>query len=128
MTHPLSADGSELPSSEPESRARIRQKAKSAIEGYLYLAPTLIILTIFVFVPIFTSFRLSLSRVAPFGSQTIFVGVGNYTRLLSDPDYWNSIRVSILFTIGTVVGGITLAVIIGALIMGSSMIIEIGTA
>lgn len=113
MTHPLSAEGSELPSSRSRSRVRNRRKVKSAVEGYLYLAPTLIILTIFVFIPIFTSFRLSLSRVAPFGSQTIFVGVGNYTRLLSDPDYWNSIKVSILFTLGTVLGGISLAVILG---------------
>ena len=112
MSHPLSAEGSELPRSRPRSRARNRQKVKSAVEGYLYLAPTLIILTIFVFIPIFTSFRLSLSRVAPFGSQTIFVGLDNYTRLLTDPDYWNSIKVSLLFTAGTVIGGITLAVIL----------------
>ncbi len=110
MNHSLPAEGSDLTASKARSRTRRRQKFKSAIEGYLYLAPTLIILSIFVFIPIFTSFRLSLNRVAPFGSQMIFVGLGNYTRLLADPDYWNSIRVSLLFMVGTVAVGITTAV------------------
>ena len=110
MNHSLPAEGSDLTPSKARSRTRRRQKFKSAIEGYLYLAPTLIILSIFVFIPIFTSFRLSLNRVAPFGSQMIFVGLGNYTRLLADPDYWNSIRVSLLFMVGTVAVGITTAV------------------
>lgn len=87
-------------------------KFKLAVEGYLYLAPTLIILTIFVFIPIFTSFRLSLTRIAPFGNQSIDVGLGNYIRLFQDPDYLNSLKVSLLFTLGVVPGGITIAVIL----------------
>jgi sn-glycerol 3-phosphate transport system permease protein len=85
---------------------------KATIEGYLYLSPTLIILAIFVFVPIFTSFTLSLNRVAPFGNQTIFVGLDNYARLLQDADYWSSIRITLLFTLGTVPTGLVLAVLL----------------
>jgi ABC-type sugar transport system permease subunit len=87
-------------------------KVMAALEGYLYLVPTLIILIIFVFVPVFTSFSLSLNRTAPFGSRQIFVGAGNYIRLLTDPDYWNSIRVTLLFTLGTVPTGLILAVLL----------------
>ncbi|HUF38680.1 MAG TPA: sugar ABC transporter permease, partial [Anaerolineales bacterium] len=67
-------------------------------------------LTIFVFIPIVTSFQLSLNRVAPFGSQMIYVGFENYSRLINDPDYWNTLKVSLLFTLGTVPTGIFLAV------------------
>ena len=88
------------------------QKAVAAVEGFLYLSPTLIILTIFVFIPIFTSFTLSLNRVAPFGNRMIYVGLGNYIRLLQDPNYWNSIRVTLLFALGTVPTGIVLAVLL----------------
>ena len=88
------------------------QRAKAAVEGFLYLSPTLIILSIFVFIPIFTSFTLSLNRVAPFGNQTIYVGLGNYMRLLQDPRYWNSIRVTLLFALGTVPTGLVLAVLL----------------
>ncbi|MBI3958541.1 MAG: sugar ABC transporter permease [Chloroflexi bacterium] len=84
----------------------------SAVEGYLYLAPTLIILGIFVYAPVFTSFNLSLKRVAPFGGREIWVGAGNYTRLLNNPDYWNSVKVTLLFTLGTVPTGLILAVLL----------------
>jgi len=110
MNHTIPVEEAELASAKVRDRARNRQKFKSAVEGYAYLAPTLIILTIFVFIPIFTSFRLSLNRIAPFGSQMIFVGIGNYTRLLADPEYWNSIQVSFLFMLGTVFVGIASAV------------------
>jgi sn-glycerol 3-phosphate transport system permease protein len=85
---------------------------KTALEGYLYLSPTMIVLGIFTFLPIFTSFTLSLNRIAPFGNQMRFVGIDNYTRLLSSADYWNAVRVSLLFMLGTVPIGITIAVIL----------------
>ncbi|MCB0189009.1 MAG: sugar ABC transporter permease [Caldilineaceae bacterium] len=84
----------------------------ATVEGFLYLAPTLLGLTIFVFIPIFTSFSLSLNRVAPFGNQMRFVGLGNYEGLLSDRDYWETVRVTLLFVLGTVPVGIVLAVVI----------------
>jgi sn-glycerol 3-phosphate transport system permease protein len=111
MSQSVSVDRGSPSTAAISGSAKAWRKSKAAVEGYLYLAPTLIILTVFVFIPIFTSFRLSLSRVAPFGSQTIDVGLGNYTRLLSDPDYLNSLKVSLLFTLGTVPVGIALAVI-----------------
>lgn len=58
-----------------------RRKLFSTIEGYLYLAPTLIVLTVFVFIPVFSSFQLSTTRVAPFGNRTIDIGLENYERL-----------------------------------------------
>jgi len=87
-----------------------KRKAKAALEGLLYLLPTLFILSIFVFIPIITSFQMSLTRVAPFGSKTIPVGLGNYTRLLSDPDYLNTIKVTIIFTLIIVFVGVGLSV------------------
>ena len=95
---------------QPRKAAKKPGTLSKAIEGYLYLAPTFIILTIFVFIPIVTSFNLSLNRVAPFGNRMIYVGFENFQRLLSDPDYWNTLRVSLLFTLGTVPLGIFLAV------------------
>lgn len=96
--------------------SRRRRAWTSTIEGYLYLAPTLIGLTVFVFVPIFTSFNLSLNRIAPFGNQMRYVGLENYTRLLTDGDYWNSVRVTLLFVLGTVPTGIVLATLLAILL------------
>lgn len=87
-----------------------RRRVFSTLEGYLYIAPTLIVLTIFVFYPIISSFQLSLSRAAPFGNQTIFIGFENYERLLTDPVHLETIWISLWFTLGTVVPGILLSV------------------
>jgi len=88
------------------------RKIKATLEGYLYLAPSLIILAIFVFLPVFTSFTLSLNRIAPFGNQMRYVGLDNYTKLLTDSDYWNSVEVTLFFTLGTVFVGLFLAVLL----------------
>lgn len=98
-------------------------RIKSAIEGYLYLAPTMIILTIFVFVPVITSFSLSLNRTAPFGNQMRYVGFENYATMLEDVvecfttergcgEYGNSLWVTFLFTVGTVPVGLAIAVLL----------------
>lgn len=93
-----------------------RKQIGSAIEGYLYLAPTLLGLGIFVFWPILESFKLSLNRIAPFGNQQIFVGLGNYSRLMTSSDYWESVKVTLLFVLGTVPTGIILAVMLSLLL------------
>ena len=91
-------------------RSRKMRTIKAFFEGLFYLGPTLLILGIFTFLPIITSFRLSLNRIAPFGNQMRFVGLENYVRLLTDPSYWNVVRISLIYTIGTVGIGIFLAV------------------
>lgn len=91
-------------------------KTWSALEGYLYLTPTLLGLLLFVFIPIITSFQLSLNRIAPFGSQMRFVGLENYRSLLTSADYWDSVRVTLLFVFGTVPTGIFLAVLLAILL------------
>ena len=90
------------------------RKIIKSLEGYLYLAPTLIILGIFVFWPIVSSFQMSLTRVAPFGGVVREVGLENYQRLweeiITGGEYFNNLWVSLLFTLGTVPTGIVLAV------------------
>jgi sn-glycerol 3-phosphate transport system permease protein len=93
-----------------------KKNVKAFLEGMAYLAPSILILGIFVFVPIVTSFQLSLNRIAPFGNQMIYVGFENYERLLSDPDYWNSVRVTIWFMIGTVIAGVGLSVFLAIML------------
>lgn len=90
-------------------RRMTRKKVLAALEGYAYLAPTLIVLTIFVFIPIVTSFQMSLTRVAPFGNRTLDIGFEHYEDLLTDPLYHETIKATLLFALGTVPAGILLA-------------------
>ncbi len=85
-------------------------KIKAAVEGYLYLTPTLIGLTLFVFWPIVSSLNLSLQRIAPFGNRSRYVGLDNYIKTLTSPDYWETVRVTLFFVLGTVPTGLILSV------------------
>lgn len=96
-------------------RARRRYKRGSS-KAYLFLLPTFLVLFTFVYYPIVESFRLSRNRVAPFGSQEIAVGFDNYRRLLTSSDFWDTVKVSLWFMVGTVPIGIGLAVIIALLL------------
>ncbi len=104
--------------SRPQSTSNVKriQQVKEALEAYLYLAPTLIILSIFVFYPIVDSFNLSLTRTSPFGGDGQFIGTGNYERLwrefINGGDYWTYLKVSFWFTIATVPTGIFLSVVL----------------
>lgn len=92
------------------------KKIFNKLEGYIYLIPTLIILGVFVYWPIISSFQMSLTRVAPFGNATRFVGLENYQRLFNEiitgGEYWNSLKVSLLYTLATVPTGIVIAVVL----------------
>ncbi|HSF86277.1 MAG TPA: sugar ABC transporter permease [Acidimicrobiia bacterium] len=101
---------------EPRRKRKLRGVKQGGMKAYLYLAPTLIVLLVFVYFPIIESFRLSLNRVAPFGSAEIFVGFEHYTRLLQSSEFWNNVLVSVFFMIGTVPIGIALAVGIALLL------------
>ena len=102
--------------SDVQSRSTNHPRSNNNWKAYLYLLPTFVALFAFVYFPIYDSFRLSLNRVAPFGSDTIFVGFGNYSRLFQSPDFLNTVKVSLWFVVGTVPVGIVLAVIIGLLL------------
>ena len=109
-------DGPAAARSTVTSQGSSRKSVWPTLEAYFYLAPTLIGLLIFVFIPIFTSFQLSLNRIAPFGNQTRFVGFDNYVTLLTSPAYWDTVRITILFVLGTVPTGIALSVALAILL------------
>ena len=88
-------------------------------KAYLYLLPTLLVLFLFVYYPIVESFRLSLNRVAPFGSDEIFIWFEHYGDLLwgsRAAEFWNNVQVSLWFMVGTVPVGIGIAVAIALLL------------
>lgn len=98
-----------------KTRSRKRYKRGSS-KAYLFLLPTFIILFVFVYYPIIESFRLSTQAVPPFGGEGIPVGFRNYSRLLQSSDFWDTVKVSLWFMVGTVPIGIGLAVIIALLL------------
>lgn len=80
----------------PGGRRRRAGRARSATVGYGLLAPSAIGITLFLLVPIVVVVWLSFQRwdlIDPIR----FVGLANWSRELSDPSFWSSIGVTLLF-------------------------------
>lgn len=80
--------------------------------GYLFIAPAMLIITVFVLVPIFASLYLSFTEYDVL-SPPKWVGLKNYTTLLfEDRLFWKAVANTFLYVGGTVPTGITLALVL----------------
>jgi multiple sugar transport system permease protein len=68
---------------------------------YLFIAPNMIVFTVFVFVPIVFSFYMSLNEWSLIGNP-IFIGFGNYVDMAQDADFWTAFLNTLVYTVGTV--------------------------
>ncbi len=73
----------------------------------LMVLPALVIFGIFTGLPFAWAAWLSLVEWNGFTATQQFVGLGNYTGLLGDPEFWNSFRITVGYTIG--VTGVSIA-------------------
>jgi sn-glycerol 3-phosphate transport system permease protein len=68
---------------------------------YLLVAPQLAISLVFFYWPAVQALLQSVRREDPFGLSTRFVGLANFRRVLADPAYLNSVRVTAVFSFWT---------------------------
>ena len=68
---------------------------------YFLLAPQLAVTMIFFYWPAGQALKQSLLREDPFGLKTQFVGLANFKRVLADPAYVNSLKVTVVFSLAT---------------------------
>jgi sn-glycerol 3-phosphate transport system permease protein len=85
---------------------------KSRWLPYLLVAPQMAVTVLFFFWPALKSLQLSVYRVSPFGDKSTFVGLDNFTKLLTDPDYYSSVLISFVFA-----GGVTVSAVLGSLVL-----------
>ena len=105
-------------------RARFRAGLRSANRnraGYLFIAPALALIGVFVLYPLLRSIQLSLYTWDGIG-EPVFIGVRNFQRLAADPQFTLTMSHTIEFTIGATVGtvviGFFLAVAIASRVPG----------
>jgi ABC-type sugar transport system permease subunit len=81
---------------------------RTTLAAWCFLAPSLIVLAVFVFWPIVYSFDLSFHRwkFAPVAQQ--WVGLANYTQLWGDSRFWNALRNTVYYTVFSVPLGIVI--------------------
>ena len=89
--------------------------SKSKITPYLYLVPCMLIFGIFLFYPFVKTIYLSLYKTNKMGQAKLYVGLGNYKELLQSASFINSLKVTLIFVLIVVVGGMLLGLIAAVL-------------
>lgn len=84
----------------------------------MVLTPALALLSLFILFPIIGSFVIALFDYNPLRAQNVFLGPGNYLRLLSDPLFSKSVYNSLFFVFITVAINISLTLVLAQLISG----------
>lgn len=95
---------------------------------YLFLLPTLLILLMYSYAPVIYSVYLSFNNILPSG-ETVFVGLQNYKALFSNPYFYESLRNTVVYLVGStlliVVVGLIVALILNSKVRGASAYLTI---
>lgn len=91
------------------------KKKKLNWTPYCYLIPCMLVFGVFLFYPFFKTIYLSLFMTDRMGQAKIFVGLGNYTDLLTSESFLNSLKVTLIFVVIVVIGGMLLGLIAAVL-------------
>ena len=75
---------------------------RSTLTGYLFLTPALVGLTVFVLVPMAYALGLSLFRWDLIRPNARFIGLDNYENTLLSKEFWAALRITAIYTLGTV--------------------------
>ena len=85
-------------------------------EPYLWIAPSIVLMAIFIIVPIFFVFRMALSKVTRAGQIKGFNNFENFTAILTNPDFGLVLKNTIVWTIFVVVLSTVLGFILALLL------------
>jgi len=86
--------------------------------GYLFTVPTIIIISLVMIFPLLYGFIMSFFKNKIVLTQ--FVGLSNYMELIINPDFWNSVLLSLKYTFGSVVLHFILGMILALLLNHTS--------
>jgi len=91
-------------------------KINKKLLPYLLLIPTFLVIVIFIYVPAFDAFKMSLYKAGPFGNRQIFVGIKNFQQLFENPAYHEAVIFTVIYIITSVVITIFLSFFMGLLL------------
>ena len=96
----------------PAKRSPLLRKA----EPYLWIAPSIILMSIFIIVPIFTVFRMAFSEVSKTGRIRGFAGFENFVDVMNNPEFGKVLSNTVVWTILVVVLSTVLGFILALLL------------
>lgn len=91
------------------------KRNKESMWGYIFIAPQVIGMCLFIIAPVIASFFISFTEW-DFVSSPKWVGIRNYETQLTSPLFWKILGNTVYYTVATVAGGIILAVLLALLV------------
>lgn len=87
-------------------------KDKNSRAAYLYLAPGLFFLTIFIVIPIIFLFLLSFFKWDMFSGDSSFAGFTNYLDMLNNPAFYNALKNTFIYVAGILIPSIIIPLLL----------------
>lgn len=92
-----------------------RLNANDKYFSMFFLGPSLLLLGLFVFYPLFKTLYISMFLTDTFGNTTVFTGLQNYVNLISSADFMNSLFVTLIYVLAVTVLTITMGLLLANL-------------
>src|SRR5271166_6659194 len=106
-------------------RAKYRWLTNINVVPWIFLAPAVIIFAIYVVIPVFESFWLSLYDWDGLSPTKKFIGLDNYAGLVQDEQFWTSLKNNVywlvLFMLGPVCG-LAIALLLNQKVFGMRIV------
>lgn len=87
----------------PRNPSRPRSGRRGRAEPYLLIAPTVLLVVGLMVVPVVIVIAYSLFDNVVTNQNPQFVGLANYLTILTDPNFWNAVSNTVIFTVASVV-------------------------
>jgi multiple sugar transport system permease protein len=102
-------------SKRPNQRPSWWSSHEQRLIPYIFLTPNLLVFTIFMFFPLLFAIFVSFHEWNIIGTAQ-FNGLKNYVRMASDPQFWQSLRNTVVYTVGTVPTSMALGLFVAILL------------
>lgn len=100
-------------------KVRKRRKHEATLMAWLFLAPALVLFGYFKFLPMLQGANMSLYEVRPYLGDR-YVGLGNYTTMVSNPTFSKAIWQTVVLAAGTTAGSILVGFVLALLVEGQA--------
>ena len=89
---------------------------REAIWGWAFILPTMIGLIVLNFYPAIQTVYQSFCKTGDFGKGNIFIGLGNYTKIMADGELWQSLWNTVKYAIIEVPFSVVIALLLAVLL------------
>jgi multiple sugar transport system permease protein len=117
----------QAPARPPRARPRFRPAGEANSAAWLFLAPALVLIGLFFFLPVAAALLLSFTDFDIYAVGDLdnarFVGIDNYLRLLDTPLFWQALKNTFYFAL--VGGPLSIAASLGAALLLNSKLVRL---